>query len=757
MGATPLPSWPDWQDAAGRLDLKNKSGELVGPCPSCGGTDRFHVKQGGDGGALVGCRGCIDNGGDGFGAVLKAAGFADDRSRRSNGAAGAPRTATPPKDRPLLAEPPKGDKRYVYRNAARNPVFVVVRHEATKKRGKLFVPYTREPEGWRKGLAVDPRPLYRLPELLDAPPDKQVMIVEGEKCVESVRRFSKKAVVTTFASGITSWKKTDWTPLHGRPLLLVADADTPGHDGMRALAAHLEPHCPSIHLVLPPLTPEGEKAVDIADIIETQDRKAVPAWLKTHSTRYAAPAEAAKTDEKKKKPAAKTAKSSEGGEPRNVVEMASTMRDSLLGRHEYDPHRGWFHVLDNGLWRRDPHGMTLGAIVHGALETALVSGDVSRKVRSGQVVTDLRPLLPVQGRFDTDPETIACRTGVLVDLKNGRTRQAEPADRVRRSVPVDAPDFSAEPKAFVAAIERVAPDETHLRWLQRFLGYCLTGHVREHKFLFLQGPGGGGKSTILECLRAIAGGYHRSIPQDAFTSKYAPHPEWLARLEDTRLITVPELPNGAWRAPTLNAFVAGDVQTARYMAKDSFDYNPVAKLIVGGNNKPRIPESNSGFARRLVLIPVDRVPEGAKDEHFNDRLAAERPRILGWLVHGAMDYLEHGLGAVPDAWKGAGEEYIAAEDRFAAWWEACIVPSSGSFTTNKALLASWNAYAGTHHKVVTPIAEWVKAMQPAGVEVARMRPPGEAHPQRGLLGCRIASEPSRHAPPPDDFYPDQGP
>ena len=68
----PFPTWADWQDRAQVLGLRMRSGELVGPCPSCGGTDRFHVRRRGPD-ALVGCRGCIDGGGRGFGAVLRAA------------------------------------------------------------------------------------------------------------------------------------------------------------------------------------------------------------------------------------------------------------------------------------------------------------------------------------------------------------------------------------------------------------------------------------------------------------------------------------------------------------------------------------------------------------------------------------------------------------------------------------------------------------------------------------------------------------
>ena len=68
----PLPSWADWQGAAGALGLRMESGELVGPCPSCDGDDRFHIRRRGPD-ALVGCRGCIDGGGAGFVPVLRAA------------------------------------------------------------------------------------------------------------------------------------------------------------------------------------------------------------------------------------------------------------------------------------------------------------------------------------------------------------------------------------------------------------------------------------------------------------------------------------------------------------------------------------------------------------------------------------------------------------------------------------------------------------------------------------------------------------
>lgn len=205
---------------------------------------------------------------------------------KGNGAAGPPRPAPIQEKPPLLPELPSADVRYVYRFKNGTVAFVVLRFEATATRRKLFVPYTREGKGWRKGMHLDgPRPLYRLCEMLAGPPNRQIMVVEGEKVAKAVAKFSSKAVVVTWASGSTSWKHTDWTPLHGRSLLLVADGDKAGHDAMRALADHLAPRCPQIMLVLPPLPEEGEKALDIADIIESRP-KDVAKWLREHATPY---------------------------------------------------------------------------------------------------------------------------------------------------------------------------------------------------------------------------------------------------------------------------------------------------------------------------------------------------------------------------------------------------------------------------------------------------------------------------------------
>ena len=156
-------------------------------------------------------------------------------------------------------------------------------YKPQKKGKKRFRPYTptKAENGktfWLNSLKVGGlRPLYRLPALLEYDPKCSIMVVEGEKCVEAVLNNSTKAFPITWAGGTGAWQKTDWSPLYGRPLILVADGDEPGHKVMKALAAHLHPHCPDIRLVLPPIADGG---LDIADEIEL--KRDVNAWLEKH-------------------------------------------------------------------------------------------------------------------------------------------------------------------------------------------------------------------------------------------------------------------------------------------------------------------------------------------------------------------------------------------------------------------------------------------------------------------------------------------
>ena len=118
-------------------------------------------------------------------------------------------------------------------------------------------------EQWAPRAMPAPRPLYNLPAILETPA-KAVVVVEGEKCADAAAHVFLDHAATTWAGGSRAWKQTDWTPLCGRQVLLLADADDPGREAMRAVAAHLT----SIGCVARVCLPPGDDGYDIADALD---------------------------------------------------------------------------------------------------------------------------------------------------------------------------------------------------------------------------------------------------------------------------------------------------------------------------------------------------------------------------------------------------------------------------------------------------------------------------------------------------------
>jgi len=129
-------------------------------------------------------------------------------------------------------------KSWDYLDAFGRLVGVVVRWERSDttrdgKEGKTIRPVSRTADGrWRIGAMPEPRPLYRLPEILAAPEDAFVFVAEGEKCADVVASLGKRTrnafYATTSVGGANAANKTDWSPLRGKNVVILPDNDSAG-------------------------------------------------------------------------------------------------------------------------------------------------------------------------------------------------------------------------------------------------------------------------------------------------------------------------------------------------------------------------------------------------------------------------------------------------------------------------------------------------------------------------------------------------
>jgi hypothetical protein len=154
----------------------------------------------------------------------------------------------------------KPDMTWRYRNADGEHVGTVLRWSNTNGT-KDILPLTKQSDGsWACAAMPEPRPLYRLPELLAAPMDTPIYFSEGEKCCDALEPLGLLAVTT--AGGAKAPAKTDLTPLAGRTVYILPDADAPGEKYAADVAGILHGLGCKVKIVRLPGLPDGGDIVD---------------------------------------------------------------------------------------------------------------------------------------------------------------------------------------------------------------------------------------------------------------------------------------------------------------------------------------------------------------------------------------------------------------------------------------------------------------------------------------------------------------
>lgn len=257
------------------------------------------------------------------------------------------------------------------------------------------------------------------------------------------------------------------------------------------------------------------------------------------------------------------------------------------------------------------------------------------------------PVAPAD--FDGDEWLLNVRNGVL-DLRTGTLLPHRRDYLMTRLAPV-----AFDPDAHSALWERFLEtatdgDASFAEFLMRVAGYCLTGSTREEKLFMVLGPGGTGKSTFLEALRAVLGDYACTSGFESFTLKRdAGVRNDIATLMGRRMVVSIETEEGKRLAEGLVKSLTGrDTISARFLYGEFFEYRPAFKLILAANDPPRVRHNDDAIWRRIVRLPFERViPKGERDPELKERLTkdpAHQKAILAWAVRGCLLWQTGGLG-----------------------------------------------------------------------------------------------------------------
>ena len=277
--------------------------------------------------------------------------------------------------------------------------------------------------------------------------------------------------------------------------------------------------------------------------------------------------------------------------------------------------------------------------------------------------------------LDTHPELLNCRNGVI-NLQTG-----EFFDRVDPTLLITqkcnavwrGQDFrNADIDKF---FNDVFTDVSTREALIRFLGYGITGDISAHVAHFWKGRGRNGKTTLLNLLFALLGGYAVKLataaildtgrPTDANNATTGLNP-----IRGARLAVFNELkPQDRLNAPLFKDLVGGDKINIRQLNCEYEEIKPTAKIIVCGNYHPKLDNNgdDDGLPSRIRAVPFTEQFTGDRcDPRLLDKLTTPEALsgLLALLVNAAQDFYREGL-LESSAMSAAKRKYLA-ENNFVA-------------------------------------------------------------------------------------------
>ncbi len=502
---------------------------------------------------------------------------------------------------------------------------------------------------------------YRLQELLASDPADYVFIVEGEKDVENAKK--RGLVATCNPTGAGSWIDDYSSFLANRICIIIPDDDAPGAQHANQVYDSLLRCAPGVTAKILPL--QGLRAKgdlsDWFDLGHTADelRQLVSDLLAQAAQQQAPPASPPPASNPNPAPAPIQ-------KDYNTTDMGNAERfaDKFGDRVRYCSKLGkegvWL-IWDGARWQIDEklkiHRMAKEIVpdIYLDSQNALMQADKIRLFKwalqteglatRNNMVKDARPALSVAvDELDTHSWLLNCQNGTL-DLRTGKLGPHVQTDYLTKMLAIDY-DEKAECPTWIDFINTSQWDkEEMIEYLQKAVGYSLTGDTGEKCMFILHGPKDTGKSTFIEAMQMMLGEYAIKIQtQTLMWKRERQQSNDIAILKGARFVHASEAEEHERLAEAqIKEMTGGDTITCRFLHAEFFQFQPEFKLWLSTNHKPKA-SNDEALWGRLKLIPFTyRITEDEKDRKLKQKLKAELPGILRWAVEGCLKWQADGL------------------------------------------------------------------------------------------------------------------
>ncbi|HEX2971627.1 MAG TPA: phage/plasmid primase, P4 family, partial [Tepidisphaeraceae bacterium] len=297
-------------------------------------------------------------------------------------------------------------------------------------------------------------------------------------------------------------------------------------------------------------------------------------------------------------------------------------------------------------------------------------------------------------QLDSDPWLLNVLNGTI-DLRTGQTKPHNREDLITKLAPVEY-----NPDANLSLWDRFITDLTDddiklAAFLQRAVGYSLTGDTREEVLFFGHGPSATGKSTFVEAVKATLGDYASTADFETFLARRdagGPRND-IARLGGARFVASVEVDEGKRLAEGLiKMLTGGDTVSARFLYQEAFEFRPCFKLWLMANDPPKVRDNDDALWRRILRVPfVHSVPKDRRDPAVKATLRdpkAAGPAVLAWAVRGCLEWQKGGL-KVPQVVEHSTETYRQEMDPLKPFLDERCTLDQGRWTPSAELRSAY--------------------------------------------------------------------
>jgi putative DNA primase/helicase len=397
--------------------------------------------------------------------------------------------------------------------------------------------------------------------------------------------------------------------------------------------------------------------------------------------------------------------------------------DQNVDRIRYIPEQKKWAVWDDTRWCLSSHSQ----VYQYALDTAksiyneardcrneegrtrltkwVLSCQNDRKIQSMiNMASKIPEMQTKQNEFDAYPHLINCKNGI-VDLRTSELIGRSSEDRVMKRVSVNYTRHAKCP-TFINFLHQIFNgDKGLISWIQRALGYTLTGLTTEQVLFIAHGRGANGKSTLFETVLDILGDYGRSAEFETFLASDKSNTrvlEGLGKLRGMRFALASETDSTRrFSESVIKKVTGGDTLTGGALYCSAFQFQPQFKLWLLANHLPAVSDASHGFWRRVKIIPFARkFTANEIDQNMRSKLMNEAEGIFAWCVRGARNW--HQLNEQSGGTSGLGkchaideavEDYRHDQDTLSEFFSATLDNSTDGSIPAGDLYSEYHAWA----------------------------------------------------------------